>query len=136
MYLSAWFAESAFSPKCKYSSSVVGTQCGSLLIVCKTDKTKQMAMYQEVAKKPINYILTIYLNRLSIRFLKIFVEMHSRKCQTEMHRGLPFIHLGEECATTAFDHGSGPEGSLSHCYSVNRTTIRTAHWQLFFNATT
>lgn len=30
MYFRAWFSESAFSPKCKYSSSVVGTQKGSL----------------------------------------------------------------------------------------------------------
>lgn len=30
MYFRAWLSESAFSPKCKYSSSVVGTQKGSL----------------------------------------------------------------------------------------------------------
>lgn len=29
-YFRAWFSESAFSPKCRYSSSVVGTQKGSL----------------------------------------------------------------------------------------------------------
>ena len=30
MYFRAWFSESAFSPKCVYSSSVVGTQNGSI----------------------------------------------------------------------------------------------------------
>lgn len=41
MYLRAWFSESAFSPKCKYSSSVVGTQNGSLEIICRKREGKK-----------------------------------------------------------------------------------------------
>lgn len=38
MYFRAWFSESAFSPKWVYSSSVVGTQFGSISTTCKTSK--------------------------------------------------------------------------------------------------